>query len=275
MNNSFSISRFALLLKKDFTENIRLYAIGSVSLLFGLATLMVLGSPLICLPAEEGGAIFATFPIYYLFCLSLCIAASMMFPQFRTKQGRLSVFMLPATNAEKYAEQIFTNIFCFALMFVACVIAAEGIRMVVAPWVWGDVEASFVVNLGSYVDHFAISIPKEAVAFAQAFAELGITPGLFIGVIVAGNLCSLGVFTLGAMLWPKYSFIKTYVAIYILQIAFSILGVIAASIFSSFDWTQYFSTRGLFIGLIVALGVGAVVAFVASYIVFTHKKVIS
>ena len=52
MNNSFSISRFALLLKKDFTENIRLYAIGSVSLLFGLATLMVLGSPLICLPAE-------------------------------------------------------------------------------------------------------------------------------------------------------------------------------------------------------------------------------
>ena len=77
------------------------------------------------------------------------------------------------------------------------------------------------------------------------------------------------------MLWPKYSFIKTYVAIYILQIAFSILGVIAASIFSSFEWTQYFSTRGLFIGLIVALGVGAVAAFVASYIVFTHKKVIS
>ena len=275
MNNSFSISRFALLLKKDFTENIRLYAIGSVSLLFGLATLMVLGSPLICLPAEEGGAIFATFPIYYLFCLSLCIAASMMFPQFRTKQGRLSVFMLPATNAEKYAEQIFTNIFCFALMFVACVIAAEGIRMVVAPWMWGDVEAPFVANLGSYVDHFSITIPKEAVAFTQAFAEVGITPGLFIGLIVAGNLCSLGVFTLGAMLWPKYSFIKTYVAIYILQIAFSILGVIAASIFSSFDWTQYFSTRGLFIGLIVALGVGAVAAFVASYIVFTHKKVIS
>ena len=270
MNNSFSISRFALLLKKDFTENIRLYAIGSVSLLFGLATLMVLGSPLICLPAEEGGAIFATFPIYYLFCLSLCIAASMMFPQFRTKQGRLSVFMLPATNAEKYAEQIFTNIFCFALMFVVCVIAAEGIRMVVAPWVWGDVEASFVVNLGSYVDHFAISIPKEAVAFTQAFAD-----GLFIGLIIAGILCSLGVFTLGAMLWPKYSFIKTYVAIYILQIAFSILGLIAACIFSSFDWTQYFSTRGLFIGLIVALGVGAVAAFVASYIVFTHKKVIS
>ena len=258
MNNSFSISRFALLLKKDFTENIRLYAIGSVSLLFGLATLMVLGSPLICLPAEEGGAIFATFPIYYLFSLSLCIAASMMFPQFRTKQGRLSVFMLPATNAEKYAEQIFTNIFCFALMFAACVIAAEGIRMVVAPWVWGDVEASFVVNLGSYVDHFAISIPKEAVAFAQAFAELGITPGLFIGLIISGTICNLGVFTLGAMLWPKYSFIKTYVAIYILQIAFSILGVIAASIFSSFEWTQYFSTRGLFIGLIIALGVGAV-----------------
>ena len=270
MNNSFSISRFALLLKKDFTENIRLYAIGSVSLLFGLATLMVLGSPLICLPAEEGGAIFATFPIYYLFCLSLCIAASMMFPQFRTKQGRLSVFMLPATNAEKYAEQIFTNIFCFALMFVVCVIAAEGIRMVVAPWVWGDVEGPFVVNLGSYVDHFSIPILKDAVAFTQAFAD-----GLFIGLIIAGILCSLGVFTLGAMLWPKYSFIKTYVAIYILEIAFSILGVIAASIFSSFEWTQYFSTRGLFIGLIVALGVGAVAAFVASYIVFTHKKVIS
>ncbi len=123
MNNSFSISRFALLLKKDFTENIRLYAIGSVSLLFGLATLMVLGSPLICLPAEEGGAIFATFPIYYLFCLSLCIAASMMFPQFRTKQGRLSVFMLPATNAEKYAEQM-KNIDMFYDMYAA---ADEGL----------------------------------------------------------------------------------------------------------------------------------------------------
>ena len=270
MNNSFSISRFALLLKKDFTENIRLYAIGSVSLLFGLATLMVLGSPLICLPAEEGGAIFATFPIYWLFSFSLCIAASMMFPQFRTKQGRLSVFMLPATNAEKYAEQIFTNIFCFALMFVVCVIAAEGIRMVVAPWVWGNVEGPFVVNLGSYVDHFSITILKDAVLFTQVFAD-----GLFIGLIISGILCSLGVFTLGAMLWPKYSFIKTYVAIYILEIVFSILGVIAAIIFSSFDWTQYFSTRGLSIGLVVALGVGAVAAFVASYIVFTHKKVIS
>ena len=95
MNNSFSISRFALLLKKDFTENIRLYAIGSVSLLLGLATLMVIFTPLMCMPAEEGGAIFATFPIYWLFSFALCIAASMMFPQLRTKQGRVSLFMLP------------------------------------------------------------------------------------------------------------------------------------------------------------------------------------
>lgn len=274
MNNSFSISRFALLLKKDFTENIRLYAIGSVSLLLGLATLMVIFTPLMCMPAEEGGAIFATFPIYWLFCFALCIAASMMSPQLRTKQGRVSLFMLPATNSEKYLEQIFTNIICFALMFLACIYAAEGIRMLVAPWVWSGSNPVLATDAGNYIDHFAIIYPKEAIMVREALASVGMTPDLFAWVMIAGILCNLGVFSLGAVLWPKYSFIKTYVAIYVVETALLIVGTIVTKIFGVFDWTQTVSSRQWLIILIVALGLGAVAAFGASYFCFTRKKVI-
>lgn len=274
MNNSFSISRFALLLKKDFTENIRLYAIGSVSLLLGLATLMVIFTPLMCMPAEEGGAIFATFPIYWLFSFALCIAASMMFPQLRTKQGRVSLFMLPATNSEKYLEQIFTNIICFALMFLACIYAAEGIRMLVAPWVWSGSNPVLATDAGNYIDHFAIIYPKEAIMVREALASVGMTPDLFAWVMIAGILCNLGVFSLGAVLWPKYSFIKTYVAIYVVETALLIVGTIVTKIFGVFDWTQTVSSRQWLIILIVALGLGAVAAFGASYFCFTRKKVI-
>ncbi|MGN0228217.1 MAG: hypothetical protein ACI4BH_00260 [Muribaculaceae bacterium] len=274
MNNSFSISRFALLLKKDFTENIRLYAIGSVSLLLGLATLMVIFTPLMCMPAEEGGAIFATFPIYWLFSFALCIAASMMFSQLRTKQGRVSMFMLPATNSEKYLEQIFTNIICFALMFLACIFAAEGIRMVVAPWVWSD-NVSIAINAGEYIDHFNVVYPTEMAMVRTVLEAAGISSSLFMWLTISGIVCNLGVFTLGAVLWPKYSFIKTYVAIYVCEIALFILMAIGANLFSTFDLESYISTQGMFITLIALLGVGGVAAFVASYILFTRKKVIS
>ena len=210
MNNIFSISRFTLLLKKDIAENIRLYAIGAASLLFGLATLMVLFTPMMSLP-EEGGQFFATFPIYNIFVFGVCIAASLMFAPMRTKQGRISLFTLPATSTEKYLEQVFVHIICFTVMFVCCVILAEGIRMVVAPLLWGPGATGGAYAVDRYINHFSFSPGGvSAMVFANLEA-VGITFNLLMAVFAAGAFCSVGIFSLGAALWPKYSFIKTYV----------------------------------------------------------------
>ena len=275
MNNIFSISRFTLLLKKDIAENIRLYAIGAASLLFGLATLMVLFTPMMSLP-EEGGLFFATFPIYNIFVFGVCIAASLMFAPMRTKQGRISLFTLPATSTEKYLEQVFVHIICFAVMFVCCVILAEGIRMVVAPLLWGPGATGGAYAVDRYINHFSFS-PSGVSAMVFANLEaVGITFNLLMAVFAAGAFCSVGIFSLGAALWPKYSFIKTYVAAYAVQIVLGIGALIVSGITEAMDFEPFgvIDTRGFLIFLAVALSVIAVVTFVASYITFVKKQVI-
>lgn len=275
MNNIFSISRFTLLLKKDIAENIRLYAIGAASLLFGLATLMVLFTPMMSLP-EEGGQFFATFPIYNIFVFGVCIAASLMFAPMRTKQGRISLFTLPATSTEKYLEQVFVHIICFTMMFVCCVILAEGIRMVVAPLLWGPGATGGAYAVDRYINHFSFSPGGvSAMVFANLEA-VGITFNLLMAVFAAGAFCSVGIFSLGAALWPKYSFIKTYVAAYAVEIVLGIGALIVSGITEAMDFDPFgvIDTRGFLISLAVALSVIAVVTFVASYITFVKKQVI-
>ena len=266
MKDTFSISRFGLLLKKDFVENRTALVIGSFALFAGLSLLMILLSGFIE-SADKGGSLIG-FVASYLYAIGCAISVSLMFSQMRTKQGRISMFTLPATALEKFLEQMVVYILGFTIVYVVCVELGELVRCVVAPLVWGKESA------GVYINHFAVLGTLKDAFNNPGIAQIGITGSKIITVCVFGVVADLGIFTLGAVLWPKYSFIKTYAATYVIGTVFFIMFILVAScidISESMGETLFSE----FIVVIIVLQVlVAVASFVGAYYLLKRKNVI-
>jgi len=265
MNDIFSISRFWLLLKKDVTENYKVFIIGGLAMLLAMASLMILTSPVYALP--EVGAMFATFLFLYGYYFGGGIAASLMFAQMRTKQGKVSLFTLPATTAEKYAEQVFVYIIGFAVLYFGSIEIGELVRCQVAPLLWGDMDGTF--DTGKYINHFALSNFNFD---SYSNGELAAVGSKFCWFMFFSFLFELGYFSLGAVLWPKYSYIKAYAVNWAIMMAVMIF---ALPVFLLSDMpSKVWSTIWISTTTITIYAVLAVAAFVASYWFLKHKDVI-
>lgn len=269
MNDVFSISRVWLLLKKDFTENYKFYGIGALAFLFAMVSVMILCSPVFCLPNGEVGTALATFPFVYVYTIGCGVAASLMFAQMRTKQGRVSLFTIPATTAEKYVEQLLVYVVGFAVLYVCCVELAELIRCLVAPLVWGSLS----VDTGRFINHFATVDLSEDQDFVEGFSALGFGDGNFGKLMVFSTLAQIGLFTLASVLWPKYSYIKMYALNYAVSMVIGLVMLLCVFVFhASMEIHDVWKT--VIQPSIWFNAVLAVATFVASYWFFKHKDVI-
>ncbi|MGM9804796.1 MAG: hypothetical protein ACI308_11555 [Muribaculaceae bacterium] len=276
MNDVFNITRFGLLIKKDLTENYRLYLIGTASLLFGLFTIMVFTTPMVC---EASTTIerqtLSTIPFFYIYVFGCMISASLMFSPMRTKQGRISLFTLPATTAEKYLEQVLVNIVGFTIAYAACIEIAELLRCVFSPLFWNCLFTScYSDNYSAHINHF--NAPNVfAGELNIVLSTIGLSSNKLLLLIGLGALIDLGVFSLGAVLWPKYSFIKTYAATYVVGIAIMILLLVGIAVFPFFTdvdtKTQVLACYYTVVALQILVIIGS---FAASYILFKRKNVI-
>lgn len=266
MKDSFSISRFWLLLKKDFVENKTALVIGSFALFAAMSLLMIILSVLIDSP-DKGGSLIS-YVLAYLFAIGVVVSTSLMFSPMRTKQGRISMFTLPATTLEKYLEQIVVYIFGFAAVYAICVELGELVRFVVAPLVWGKESTGF------YINHFAVLGTMKDIFNNMHLNEIGITSAKVFTICVLGVVADLGIFTLGAVLWPKYSYIKTYAATYVIGIVFFIAFIVVASVVDITEPMIETLFSELLIVIIVLQVLIAVAAFVAGYYLLKRKNVI-
>lgn len=266
MKDSFSISRFWLLLKKDFVENKTALVIGSFALFAAMSLLMIILSIFIDSP-DKGGCIIG-YVLEYLFGIGCAISVSLSFSPMRTKQGRISMFTLPATTLEKYLEQIVVYIFGFAAVYAICVELGELVRCVIAPLVWGK------ESIGIYINHFAVLGTMKDAFNDIHLVEMGITGSKIFTICVLGVIADLGIFTLGAVLWPKFSFIKTYAATYVIGIVFFIAFIVVASVVDITEPMIETLVSELLIVIIVLQVLIAVAAFVAGYYLLKRKNVI-
>ena len=91
---------------------------------------------------------------------------------------------------------------------------------------------------------------------------------------MCGVVADLGIFTLGAVLWPKYSFIKTYAATYVIGTVFFIMFILVASCIDISE-SMVETLFSEFIVMIIVLQVlVAVASFVGAYYLLKRKNVI-
>ena len=140
--------------------------------------------------------------------LALSVMASMMFGALKTKEGRISLLMCPATAQQKFWPRL------LAVVPMALIVVIGGFYLL-------DLFR-VLMELISY---------GKSVPFSNPFVYIdAYSPYLPIkGMLALGlgaTLLSILIYFLGGVVWPRYSFIKTMAALYGLQLFVSIIGAL-------------------------------------------------
>lgn len=135
------------------------------------------------------------------------VFSSMMFADMKTKEGRLSVLMMPATAAAKFWPRVIAGFLGTAVVMVV---------------------GLFCEELGRLLGHLIMRYDNfELVSLPENFVD----DGYEIAICAAGGLLQLSIYFYGAILWPKYSFIKTTsVMVCVTMLVSTIGGLIISSV---------------------------------------------
>ncbi len=239
INNKFSFSRFAAVLKCDLMENWLRY-VGVFAILF-FANLayqlvdikdVVELSTLRALPVEEYMKQLAIdcVPLFYgVLALSLmCAAADMTAVPFRTKGHATNYLMMPATNMEKFLSRVFINVVMVIVMAYVALFLADLARMLYVAI--SDIEGFY----GFTVHEVFVDVSDDLFELYRMGGEMwgttidgtvrivGFNP--FYGVITATAVSLYlifmhSLFLLGGCFWRKGAIVKTLFVIFVVLVA--------------------------------------------------------
>ena len=228
INNKFSFSRFAAVLKCDLMENWLRYVCVFAILFFANLAYQLVDikdvvelSTLRALPVEEYMKQLAIdcVPLFYgVLALSLmCAAADMTTVPFKTKGRALNYLMIPATKLEKFLSRAFINVVLVLMMAYVALFLADLARLL-------------YVGIFDIEGFYGFTLPKVFVSGSDPFVEIyksagqewGTVEGLreivsfnptrgFIAASWLGVLVQLlhSLFILGGCIWRKAAIIKT------------------------------------------------------------------
>lgn len=209
-NNKFSLTRFTALTARFLATHRRLMM--SVA----LATLGVLTIYAFCC-AKYFGAAWKGLEVsgfYAMFAFYGMIMGSLTFSSLKTKESRISAMMFPATEAEKFVMQVMVYTVMSGLIFAGAALVAD-----------------MMVSAVNHQEPLALMITEiwRAINFDLIFQSL---------YVIALNYA---IFTLGSALWPRFSFLKTFCAMFIIQIGlFTVIPlesiIMSAIIHLSYPW---------------------------------------
>lgn len=220
MNQTFNINRFGLLLKRYTVENRK-----QLFFLFGVMWgVMLLAAACIGHYEKETIERLTANQMYNCFTYDFygtraalylvsavgfsCITGSYMFSSLRTKQSRIMSLMLPASMAEKYWVYFTVYILAFFPIFL----------------------------LGTVVADLAYYVTAGGGIIFQLFAFHG-SYSIFQtdSVLLWTVLCYQAIFALGSALWPRLSFFKTFIAMFVLSILALFFPTLIYHILKPFD----------------------------------------
>ncbi len=234
-NKSLSSDRFSALMKADLAVNksnyIKLIIGGTgvfvaVALLVSILALIAINgvknnlnlSPDLIEGAikthqHSYGAAYTAISVW-IFCIGLTVLGSLTFNNLSSKKKRISVLMIPASKAEKF----FLNILVYLVGGTVALIVGFFIGLGVCQIIFGGAEVT-CDNVYTFI-------------FNESASGTIITA--FILMALLGN----SVYALGSAIWPKLSWIKTWVVMMIIQW----IGTIAMIILSASDisWYSFF-----------------------------------
>lgn len=239
----FSWRRFGQTLRRDFMLNGRQLALNG-GMMFGVITLFLifisilfvdnmyitLDSPTEFYEARIADTYKTLQEVYSVFFLILgaifcSLGASMFATNLSTTGKRINELMSPSSHSEKYLSRFIICIICVPVAFCASFALADLISMLVVRICYG------------FEHTFIMPVPMSFLGNK-----------IYISII-AGSMT----YMLGSTLWPKYSFVKTFLALMIIQFVVSIAAVASFTLIDikSFDITSAQLKNAYYIYVIV------------------------
>lgn len=183
------------------------------------------------------------------------IFSSLMFSDMKTKAGRIGEIMLPSSVFSKYITRWLVFVPGLVILFFVSLYACDGFRILVFKLTSDTAMSPAYTN---FINPFAL------------FNFVGPAKMAVTLFFVAAYFLSQSIYMFGAILWPKLSFLKTMLAMWIIE---WILAFAAVKVDDYVDFTHLDSTMSLLwtiVGLEFAL---TIVLYYIGYWRFKNSSV--
>lgn len=260
-SDKYSSARMWMLTKHYFVENRRNIAI-TCSVIFGILLLI---SILITKSSYTPGDIArlsnhrernAFELIFFAMSSGLIvqILGSLTFSSMSTKTKRISNLMLPASQSEKFISQCLIYVVGGNLFLIASLLLADTISALI----FGMIPAWTQIPDLMDITGFLRNIPYGYQSLAM----------LFLGILVM-YLLTQAIYVLGSAWWPRKSYLKTFVALFVFQIASTIIVPFGLLLNFFPSIARIFSDMDISAKQVVALGwCGIALAYAALFFIY-------
>lgn len=234
-NNSFSTERFVTLLKTDFIVNKSNYiknVIAVLGVFAALASLISINAVIninslkhlselsesildevISTKQHSYGSMYLAISMWIL-SIGLTIFGSLTFSNFSSKRKRISSLMIPASRTEKF----FHRVLIYFVGGIVLEIVGLLLGLAICQITFGGGAAPLNSVFEFFDKEFSGCISLAAILF-----------------VLLGN----SIYALGSSLWPKLSWIKTWVILMVIQWVFTAIFMILAA--ANINWEAFFT----------------------------------
>ena len=211
MNNIFNIKRFGFVLRKDFLENRKQYALLFLTMLGIMAVVTIQTSwrygrynppDYMSLNIELLGFLSLAF-----FAGGVLFAATFMKPM-NSKLKRISYLISPSSDFEKYLSRWLIVTVGYILAFFAAMWIADALRVAVISARFPDASVKFLDLSRLYYPTDDYRSPDYMV------------PKTVFTIMICAYLFFQSLLILGATFWEKSTFVKTFTAIAVITVVY-------------------------------------------------------
>lgn len=277
VNQIFDWSRFTAALRKEVVENSRTILFTILSVYALLSIVMILGNIITGMNDSSLEDIstmgYGIQPHYtvvaYILMFAITIVASFSFKKLTRKTGRIDMFTSPTSTLEKFLVNVVIYVLGFIVVFFICAQLADLTRIAALWYFHNDIIVPGPINF--------LPTLTQAYNFGPMNELMGMSKIFTLGV-----LANAGLFLLGSVLWPRLSFLKTFAAVYAIEIVVGFLFVVGAFIIgndNAISFTRWIANaveNGTFKIILIGLIIAQLILYWGlAWYLFKRKDVIS
>lgn len=276
----FSLPRFMNLCRKDMVENWRSNVLRMV-LMYGVMAVVMVWNGYFQYRYHNTAYFIRhananTDPVWEFILMAFlwflfvfgCLSASLVMEKMKNKISRLSALMTPSTPFEKFFSRWLVSTIVFLVFFLIAFKLADYTRVLVYSLIYPDVKGAILpVNLGDLVGS-----GKRWFLFTETYQL----------ILVLSIYCFVqSLFVLGSSVWPKNSFLKTFVTVTIIVLIYVVVGIVVGNMLfngsNSRDCSYIFSSiteQQAFTLAAIAFVLFALVNWTLGYFRFKESEII-
>ena len=268
VSQTFNWNRFVTALKKEVVENSRTLLFSIIAIYGILALIMIIGNITLGANTSRPETMLRYNIVFMVYGFGSIIVASLAFRGLKDKKGRTEFLTSPSSTLEKYLVNVLIYVVGFIVVFPICAQLADLTRILVL-WPWSDGDVPGPIN---FLNTF------HNVAHQQEWWKYDSKVILEI-ILWLSVLASPALYLLGSVLWPKLSFLKTFAAVYVIEIVIFILAMIGISIFSDMPtaekWLNGLGQNTVMLWYTAFIAIQLIVYWPLSWYLFKRKDVVS